>query len=314
MVSFHSGETQSSVLNGFTIRGGAASYGGGIYVSNASPTIENDTVTANQACFGGAGIYLTGGAAVVFHDIVSGNKQEPSCSGGIGGAGLALSGVVGVEVTNTAVTGNTWGTGSGPGGVSIFGAGTVLLLDNTIQNNSPGGITIFNDNTATIAQNIITGNSGGPALNISSPATAQGPIVTNNTVVGGNNEPALVVSGFDSGVEFYNNIFVSGSVSQPAVNCSSNSSQTPPVFVTNLAWSGGPPAVAGTCVGSFMTQGNIIANPEFVQPSTGSYQLMAGSPAVNAGTNRAPGVQATDFIHNQRFVGGRIDLGVYELQ
>ncbi len=310
-VSFHTNEGASSVLKGFTVTGGAASFGGGIYVFSASPMIQNDVVSADQACYGGAGVYLDGGAAVLSGDTVSGNAQEARCTSGNGGGGIEVTDTVGAQITHTTVENNAW-TGSGPGGVSFFQPGTVTMLDSTIEGNSPGGITLFNDNTATVVQNLITGNPGGPGILVSAPGKSEGPIFTNNTVVAGKNQGALGVTGVDSGVELYNNIFVSGAATQPAVTCSTASSPTPPHFVTDLAWSGGGQAVLGSCVSSFLNHGNLTANPEFANPSINDYQLMPGSPAINAGTNGAPAVPSTDFLGNPRIVGGVIDLGVYE--
>jgi len=46
---FHSAESSSAILSGFTIkRGYTTDYGGGIYCNNASPTILNCIITANK--------------------------------------------------------------------------------------------------------------------------------------------------------------------------------------------------------------------------------------------------------------------------
>ena len=52
---FHSGETQSSVLNGFTIINGQADYGGGIKC-NESPRIINCKIIGNTADHHGGGL------------------------------------------------------------------------------------------------------------------------------------------------------------------------------------------------------------------------------------------------------------------
>src|SRR5215471_1863564 len=52
-VMFLNGEGPQSVLRGFTITHGAsASEGAGIFISGASPTIENNVITGNHACEG----------------------------------------------------------------------------------------------------------------------------------------------------------------------------------------------------------------------------------------------------------------------
>lgn len=63
VVTFSSAEGKDSILNGFTIRNGKATYGGGIYIKEASPTIRNSIVTGNAVTgeFGrGGGIGVTG--------------------------------------------------------------------------------------------------------------------------------------------------------------------------------------------------------------------------------------------------------------
>jgi hypothetical protein len=58
VVTFHAGEGPDTVLEGFTIRGGAGSYeGGGILVSSCSPTLRDCIVRDNEAQYGG-GIFV----------------------------------------------------------------------------------------------------------------------------------------------------------------------------------------------------------------------------------------------------------------
>src|SRR3989338_3865864 len=49
VVYFGSGEGNNSVLDGFTIKGGSAMYGGGIRAINSSPIIKNNIITGNTA-------------------------------------------------------------------------------------------------------------------------------------------------------------------------------------------------------------------------------------------------------------------------
>jgi len=57
VAAFTSGEGLSSVLSGFTIQNGVTTFGngykgGGVYISNAAPTIENNKIIYNQGCIG----------------------------------------------------------------------------------------------------------------------------------------------------------------------------------------------------------------------------------------------------------------------
>ena len=60
VVSFQSGEGLASQLSGFTIRNGAASFGSGVYLLGASPTITNNFFTGNNQGSGGFGAGIAG--------------------------------------------------------------------------------------------------------------------------------------------------------------------------------------------------------------------------------------------------------------
>ncbi len=59
-------------------------------------------------------------------------------------------------------------------------------------------------------------------------------------------------------------------------------------------------------------EGNIPNNPMFEFASTGNYHLFFGSPCINSGTN-AYVVGDRDLDGNPRIVGGRVDMGCYEV-
>lgn len=78
-----------TVLDGFTIRGGAAwGDGGGLYLERASPTIRNCVFTGNHANGSGGGAKVNYGGAPRFEDCVFGNN---SATYGGGGAGVYLT-------------------------------------------------------------------------------------------------------------------------------------------------------------------------------------------------------------------------------
>lgn len=65
VITFNTGEGSDSVVDGFTITGGNSTLGGGIFASNATPTIRRCIITGNSANAGG-GAYHAGGANVAY--------------------------------------------------------------------------------------------------------------------------------------------------------------------------------------------------------------------------------------------------------
>lgn len=53
VVTFQTGATSNAILAGLTIRGGMAEFGGGIYCTSSSPTIDRCTIRGNSADYGG---------------------------------------------------------------------------------------------------------------------------------------------------------------------------------------------------------------------------------------------------------------------
>ena len=148
------------------------------------------------------------------------------------------------------------------------------------------------------------------------PSGSPGPILVNNTIVGGTGATqgsAVWAGGFDNQVQFFNNLLI-GLSGQNAVECDGSYSSQPPTFTDNDAYSPGGTGLQGTCASESNQNGNISADPLFVKPSTNKYQLQSGSPAINAGDNSAPDLPKRDLAGKTRIVGGTVDMGTYEFQ
>ncbi|MCF7810989.1 choice-of-anchor D domain-containing protein, partial [bacterium] len=75
--------TSEAVLSGFTITGGEASYGGGIYINASAPVLDHLLITGNHASRWGGGIYSTHNAQPTLINVtVAGNNAD------IGNAGI----------------------------------------------------------------------------------------------------------------------------------------------------------------------------------------------------------------------------------
>jgi serine protease len=280
VVSFVTGETNKSVLQGFTIQHGNT----GVYADFASPIIENNRIINNTASFGG-GLYILGASTA--------------------------------QVLRNTFTGNT---GSSAGGaIALFAAGAVLIKDNRIYKNNGGSeggaIWMVNEADEIIVQNLMYGDvaSSGTEFYSLIPQSTTGYRLINNTIVStnANADAAVVADGFNTNAELMNNIIIAPST-EVAVLCNPIYNDGPPIVQYNDAFSATGTSYSGSCTGFDGTNGNISANPLFV--SKANYQLQIGSPAIGAGTTSAPDLPKTDFANKPRIVGGKIDMGAYENQ
>jgi len=72
-VYWNANETNDAVFEGFTIKSGSNSYGGGIRIDNASPTVNHCIIRNNSGTYGG-GIYINGGNPVFLHNTIVSNS------------------------------------------------------------------------------------------------------------------------------------------------------------------------------------------------------------------------------------------------
>jgi hypothetical protein len=173
-----------------------------------------------------------------------------------------------------------------------------------------------NDSNALIVQNLFAGNtaSQGGGIYFLVPSGSMGPVLVNNTIIGGNGATqgsAVWAGGFDNQVLFYNNLMI-GLTGQNAVYCDATYNSQPPVFTNNDAYSSSGSGLLGTCASQSGQNGNISADPMFAGKT--NFQLKSGSPAINTGDNSAPDIPVKDLAGKTRIVGGTIDMGAYEFQ
>jgi CSLREA domain-containing protein len=126
-------------ISGVTVRNGKVvtnpagkkiSNGGGIYSSaNATLTLKNVTVTSNTGVWGG-GIYNSGGALTLNDTTVTGNNAPPYGANREGGVGGGILSFGTLALNNSTVSGNSAGAGGG-----IYGEGSATLQSSTISLN-----------------------------------------------------------------------------------------------------------------------------------------------------------------------------------
>lgn len=324
VVSFRSGEGRDSVLQGFTLRNGFGGLtfpyydaGGGVWVYGTSPTVLDNIIEDNLACVG-AGISVEFGSPLIQGNVIQRNRQA-GCSGGTGGGGIAVGGASSAEIIQNVIAENV--TGSFGGGISLFAAGTPTIEGNIIRDNraSQGGaINMYNFSDALIVQNLVTGNHGYPGAGVYwlVPSGERGPLLVNNTITD-NAGPGVFADGYDKETVLIGNI-IAGNGS-PFFCGSFNDLNPPQLSFDDVYSEDGGAAYGGICTDQTGVNGNLSADPMFVDEGSGDYHLEAGSPAIDAGDNNAPDLPAQDLDGNARIYDGNgdgtatVDMGVYEL-
>jgi parallel beta-helix repeat protein len=318
VVTFSSGETTASLLQGFTITGGTANFeGAGILVSSSSPTIQGNIIDSNQGCQG-IGIGIAFGAPVIKNNTISNNIQS-TCSGGMGGGISSRGGSP--QILNNLIFGNHLDPGGDGGGIGL-NSSAATISGNTIRNNRAfndgGGISIVNVSAANVVENLVYGNvsinGNGGGLNLSVPSS-RGPFIISNTIYGNSalSGAALFINNLSVTTRIVNNVLV-GAGATP-LQCLS----TPPLLSFNDAFSPGAAGYGGTCASLAGTAGNISQDPQFVDPLNNNFHLQAGSPVIDAGNNSDLNLPQVDLDGNPRIAFGNastcvntVDLGVYE--
>lgn len=175
-ISFFSGEDSTSVLQGFTIRGGTGTHwidpqypsytwhsGGGIFMFQSSPTIKNNFIVDNHvddntgvSGASGGGILMYGGNPTIINNVIKNNTA-------LYGAGVAID-YSGCQFKNNIVAQNSGGQNYGGGGFWTIGNGTedIIIENNTIVDNESelrGGAMYLWSTQLIARNNIIWGNT-----------------------------------------------------------------------------------------------------------------------------------------------------------
>lgn len=320
-----SGHLCSPTLSNMLISGNGAYFGGAIYnngyLGESSPTLKNVTVSGNLAAFGG-GIYNNGESGVSRPRLTNVMLTNNSADYGGGMHNNGVSGVSSPVLTYVTVSDNHAEDGGGLYNGGANGVSSPVLTNVTVSGNSAsssgGGMCNFGSggkSSPVLTNVIISGNraeNGGGMLNYGFFRGESSPVLTNVTLTGN--------SAAESGGGMYNFGRYYGIAN--------------PTLVNSIVW--GNEAITGTQIydyeatpqviysnvqgGGYPGTGNIDADPLFVAPVdassaptiTGDYQLLFGSPSIDAGANtRAP---ATDIRGLPRPANLVTDMGAYEAQ
>ncbi len=286
----------------FRLQGGTVGLAN-LVIRNAAVTLTDPGIFG--ACIGPA-LLVSGDATTV--NVTASVLQDNSATNGTGGAVCVSSGTLNLD--RSTVRDNT--ATYGGGGIRLFpGTGMLNITNSTISGNvvtnangSGGGIET--QGITNIANSTLSGNtapSTGGALAVHGGTTT----VTNVTIAGNGNAPQISV--FGAGVTA---AIESTIVADPkgGANCSAFSGGT-------IASSGHNLDSAGSCgfsAAGDLANGNPLLGPLVANGgATLTHALLAGSPAIDAGSN--PLALATDqrgagFLRVQ---GAAADIGAYEV-
>lgn len=227
---------------------------------------------------------------------------------------------------------------NGTYGVVTSGNGSPIITHNVIQSCSgswngipntiqDAGAVQLVGGAPLLADNLITGNSytngfTGSGIRAGGLRIAGGhPMVVNNTIVGNSlSAPGAVASGaLGAG------IWIQGgdAVLENNIVADNNASADGGGAVGGISKTGGSASLDYNCV--YGNQGSdyqgvsagshgISEDPQFVDSGSGNYQLAAGSPCIDAGSNAAPALTSNDLADEPRVVGSSVDMGAYESQ
>lgn len=186
---FQNGETNETVLEGFTIRSGKHGFGGGIYCNSASPTIKDCVIAWNSAKTGepftgrGGGIYARNSNLKIIGCTISNNWSD-SYGGGVyleghreangafinqqfkpsiinctvsdnNGSGIYSKGYVRIDIANSEISKN-----KGRGVVNTSMSRGSQITNSLISLNVGGGIECSDHSSMTITKSLIRQNIG----------------------------------------------------------------------------------------------------------------------------------------------------------
>ncbi|EGJ50809.1 right-handed parallel beta-helix repeat-containing protein [Desulfocurvibacter africanus] len=252
-----------------------AAVSGGIYLENCTGSIRQSLIQNTGSMYSG-GMYAKGGSLLV-----------DRCQFIRNSAGRGPGGGINIQGDHTVQDSIFYGNSALSGGAGYFNGTTVNRC--RMINNSADGAGAFLASKATLYNCVMHNNSGSLSPNVDFTESS----LVNCTIV--ERVPSSYSMMRAGGSRIVNSIIWiigEGQIFEDSTNVSVTYSLVP---------------------GGQAGEGNIDADPLFVDLGNYNFKLQPTSPAVDAGTANIPDLPETDYTGKRRVMGSAPDMGAYEL-
>ncbi len=295
-VTFQNGETEASILEGFTITGGigrldnGSRYGAGAYILGASPTVRHNNFLHNlmigaESSYG-AGIYCAAADGKWAAPYIADNRFEQNETNAGGGA-IAIGNNAAPFIMQNDFHQNMASQG---GALWLDGnSASARIEQNTFDSNVASGLggALYGKNAAQsvqISRNVFASNlargadqnggaamylEGNTAIHVNSNTLVKNRVQGPNAEWGGN----VVVVDCSGSIE---QNLICFSLSGGAIRCSGTGLS----IRNNLVWQNAGDESTGDCANWVGTDGNVSEDPQLCGMDSGDFRPASGSPAL----------------------------------
>ncbi len=336
VVTFENGESDSAILQGFTIENGQSYAGGGVYCNNSSPIISHCRLVNNSVDNAGGGISGWANSYLTLNDCVISDNHAGNSGGGLHADNSNLMTINSVFSNNTSGDNGgglaLWSSSSNSialdyciiknnsandagGGIYIEGSSDIIISNCRLNNNnSQWGAGIFDNGSGahmyvdyvSVTDNIASGEAGGMFLIGTSGIFYNLTIVNNTSSSGG---------GFKLGASCNIDLVNSVTWFNNPESIMFDPEGYPSTITINYSNIQGGLSNINNANNStiYWGLGNISGDPLFIDYGTADYNLQIGSPCIDSGHPDLDGDGYNWEVDpdDQDPDGTRMDMGAY---